>query len=281
MKTCFVIMPYENKLSTYYSKIIKPVMEEMRYSVIRADEIYGIQPIIDDITNGIKNADVLIADVTGRNPNVNYELGYAHALNKDVVIISQNIDDIPFDYKHRRSIIYDVTMVDWQEKLVDSLHNTVKVLEKKIHNQNAEKLSSKANIYEISYGEMPSKASIRYGGMFIKLSARAGAISQFMIDAVIEIADDINRVQLDMDELLSLRGAWFDDKYGNIVFFVDYLYDHNRKPSFCDESIKEKFHDGYAYYQRQGITIEPKCIMEMFSSDSFFVNSDKYYDRVY
>lgn len=280
MKNCFVIMPFIDKLNEYYSKLIKPAVEKMNYTVIRADEIYGIKPIIEDITNEINNADFLIADVTGRNPNVNYELGYAHACNKNVIIISQTIDDIPFDYRHRRAIIYDITEVDWQNKLINSLVNTIKVLEKNIHNVIIDESIPQKLDYEISYGDLPSKAVMKYYGMFVKLGARAGSINQFMIRAVIEVIDDIIEVQLDMDEVLVLRGAWFDDKNGNIDFYIDYLYDFNRKPTFNDELIKERFHDGFAFYQNQGITINPKCIKERFSSDSFFVNADEYYERI-
>ncbi|NLJ30874.1 MAG: hypothetical protein GX424_04630 [Clostridiales bacterium] len=148
MRTCFVIMPFEDKLDTYYSKLIKPTIEELKYTVIRSDEIYGIRPIIDDITNEIEKADILIADVTGKNPNVNYELGYAHAMKKSVIIISQTLDDIPFDYRHKRAIIYDITDVDWQDKLKDTIKETIKVSEKsdiifeKIKNSSASELRS-------------------------------------------------------------------------------------------------------------------------------------------
>ena len=57
---------------------------------MRADEIYDNRPIIQDIQNSIHNAKVILADVTGRNPNVNYELGAAHALNKEVIILTAN-----------------------------------------------------------------------------------------------------------------------------------------------------------------------------------------------
>lgn len=129
MKTCFVIMPFEDTLDTYYSKLIKPAIGEMEYTVKRADEIYSTQAIIDDITNEIEKADIIIADATGKNPNVNYELGYAHALKKNVIIISQTTNDIPFDYRHKRAIIYNIADVDWQTKLIKSIRETIKVLD--------------------------------------------------------------------------------------------------------------------------------------------------------
>lgn len=125
MKKCFVIMPYEKNLNEYYFTLIKPTVEEKGYNVTRADEIYGNRPIIDDITSGIEDADLLIADVTGKNPNVNYELGYAHAKKKEVIIITQNITDIPFDYQHRRVIEYCPQEGEWDKKLKIKISKTI------------------------------------------------------------------------------------------------------------------------------------------------------------
>jgi Nucleoside 2-deoxyribosyltransferase len=62
--------------------------------------------ILDRIFNQISKADVIVADMTGRNPNVFYEVGYAHALGKIVILLTQNTDDIPFDLKHRQHTVY-------------------------------------------------------------------------------------------------------------------------------------------------------------------------------
>jgi hypothetical protein len=117
-------MPFNKRHNDYYTHIIKPVLEELGVYTYRADEIYGTKAIIDDIFDSISNASFLLADVTGRNPNVNYELGIAHALKKSVIIISKSIDDIPFDYQHKRVIIYDVESVTWQEKLSHMIRQT-------------------------------------------------------------------------------------------------------------------------------------------------------------
>src|SRR5262249_52826562 len=62
--------------------------------------------ILGRIYNQINKADVLVADMTGRNANVFYEVGYAHALGKIVLLLTKNADDIPFDLKHYPHIIY-------------------------------------------------------------------------------------------------------------------------------------------------------------------------------
>ena len=74
---------------------------------------------MDQIWSGINAAKVLLAEMTSRNPNVFYELGLAHALQKPVVLVSSNGDDVPFDLKHIRVIYYDVSDPFWGEKLIE------------------------------------------------------------------------------------------------------------------------------------------------------------------
>ena len=105
-KLCFIIMPYTDKLNPIYENIIKPVIKDLKLECLRADEIFTSKPIIEDIWNNIKKARFLIADLTDRNPNVFYELGLAHALNKEVILLTQNINDVPFDLQHLRYIFY-------------------------------------------------------------------------------------------------------------------------------------------------------------------------------
>ena len=54
----------------------------------------------------INEAKVIVADLTERNPNVFYEVGLAHAIGKEVILLAQSVEDIPFDLRHLRTIIY-------------------------------------------------------------------------------------------------------------------------------------------------------------------------------
>ena len=114
---CFVLMPFKEPFNSYYDLILKQAALDVGLEPIRADEIYGTRPIIEDIVKEIREASVLIAEVSGKNPNVNYEMGIAHTMKRPVVIISQSLDDIPFDYRHLRAIIYDTTKVGWDSSL--------------------------------------------------------------------------------------------------------------------------------------------------------------------
>jgi hypothetical protein len=81
--------------------------------------------IVDQIWSGIHGAKVLVAELTGRNPNVFYELGLAHALQKPVVLVSSNEEDVPFDFQHIRFIYYNVFDPFWGEKLIAKIAENV------------------------------------------------------------------------------------------------------------------------------------------------------------
>lgn len=103
----FVMMPFDKYILPVYEDHIKKVCDEMGFSCERADDISITSNIMNDIWSLINNADIIICDCTGKNPNVFYELGLAHAIGKNVICITQNTEDIPFDIKHIRYIKYD------------------------------------------------------------------------------------------------------------------------------------------------------------------------------
>ncbi len=124
--SCFVVQPFAEPLGTYYEKIYKPAIEKAGLRPVRADaDIFGTGKIIDQVWRGIVNAKVLVAELTGRNPNVFYELGLAHALEKPVVLVSSNEDDVPFDLQHIRVIYYDTNDPFWGNKLLDKVAENI------------------------------------------------------------------------------------------------------------------------------------------------------------
>jgi hypothetical protein len=124
--TCFVMMPFADPLGAYFSAIYQPAIDKAKLKAVRADaEIFGTGKIIDQIWAGINGARVLVAELTGRNPNVLYELGMAHALRKPVVLVSSNEDDVPFDVRHVRVIYYDMRDPFWGTKLIDKVAENI------------------------------------------------------------------------------------------------------------------------------------------------------------
>lgn len=106
----FVLMPFERDWSSrIWNKHIKPAVTAAAADppliCLRADDLSGQDIMIDVYENIVKSAAV-IADTTNRNPNVFYELGLAHALGKRVILITQDVHDIPFDLQRFRHIVY-------------------------------------------------------------------------------------------------------------------------------------------------------------------------------
>ncbi|GAA4879944.1 hypothetical protein [Ferrimonas pelagia] len=107
--TAFVLMPFNKEMLPVYEHGIKPLVDSMGLICKRADDLYTSQSILADIWDEIQEAELIIADLTGKNPNVMYELGLCHVLWKKVILLSQGPDDIPFDLKQWRVIFYDFT----------------------------------------------------------------------------------------------------------------------------------------------------------------------------
>lgn len=108
-KKCFVIMPFSKKFDGIWREVIKPTVESNNHTCNRADNFFKIGSVLQDIFDSIVNSDYIIADLSIHNPNVYYELGFSHALKKKVILITQDISQIPFDLKDQRIIIYEDT----------------------------------------------------------------------------------------------------------------------------------------------------------------------------
>jgi hypothetical protein len=102
----FVLMPFKSSFNDIYKYGIKGAAEDAGAYSERIDEQDYTESTLDRIYNQINKADVIVADMTGQNSNVFYEVGYAHALDKIVILLTQDANDIPFDLRHRPHIIY-------------------------------------------------------------------------------------------------------------------------------------------------------------------------------
>lgn len=124
--TCFVMMPFAEPIGGYYATVYEPAVIKAGLKSVRADdEIFATGKIMDQVWAGINAAKVLVAELTTRNPNVFYELGLAHALQKPVVLVSRTEQDVPFDLHHIRVIYYDVNDPFWGEKLINKIAENV------------------------------------------------------------------------------------------------------------------------------------------------------------
>lgn len=102
----FVLMPFDPSFDDIYKFGIKGAAEDANAYAERIDEQIFTDGILERVFNQINKADVIVADMTGRNPNVFYEVGYAHALGRIVLLLTQNVSDIPFDLQHHQHTVY-------------------------------------------------------------------------------------------------------------------------------------------------------------------------------
>ncbi len=117
----FVLMPFDPEYDDIYKFGIKGAANEVGAYVERLDEQIFSEGMLDRIFNQISRADVIVADMTGRNPNVFYEVGYAHALGKIVILLTQATADIPFDLKHRQHTAYGGSIEKLKKELIPRL----------------------------------------------------------------------------------------------------------------------------------------------------------------
>ena len=136
LDTCFVMMPFGEWFDRYYQEIYVPAIKDAGFEPIRADELFTTGSVVEQIWEQIEKAKLLLADLSGKNANVFYELGLAHAARKPVVFTSSNTDDVPFDLRHLRVIIYDIREPEWairlRKSISDYLRNAIKEPEKSI-----------------------------------------------------------------------------------------------------------------------------------------------------
>jgi hypothetical protein len=112
----FVLMPFANEFLDVYVLGIREVSEKLGFTVDRADDIEHNGNILDLVEQRIRRADVVIADMSTRNPNVFYEIGFARAVGRPTVLLCRNTDDVPFDLQSINYIKYG-GIVDLRERL--------------------------------------------------------------------------------------------------------------------------------------------------------------------
>jgi len=131
-KTCFVVTAigspgdatnkHANKV---LRNLIQPVCEELGYNVVRVDQESSSGNINDSIINHLKHDRLVIADMTGHNPNAFYELGFREALNLPMIPIIHHGESLPFDVSSNRTIMYSLEVEDI-DVAKNKLHEMIK-----------------------------------------------------------------------------------------------------------------------------------------------------------
>ena len=105
-KEALVLMPFDGSYDDIYQFGIKYVLEKRGYHCIRIDEKSFHGQVIDEIQRSIVESDVIVAEMTDKNPNVYYEVGYAHGLGKHPILITKQANTLPFDLRGYKHIVY-------------------------------------------------------------------------------------------------------------------------------------------------------------------------------
>ncbi len=123
----FVLMPFGEEYSDGLYGAIKELCKEVSLKVMRADDFMNPGVIMEDIWEGIQKAGIIIADITTHNPNVFYELGIAHTIGKEVILIrGVKGEKSPFDIISRRYLEYNhMNMYEFKSKLKPVLDNYI------------------------------------------------------------------------------------------------------------------------------------------------------------
>lgn len=117
----FVLMPFDKAFDDIYKLGIKETATTLGILAERVDEQFYQEGILERIYRQIELADLIVADMTGQNPNVFYEVGYAHAKGKRCILLTQKAEDIPFDLKHHRHIVYGTSIGDLRTQLAEEM----------------------------------------------------------------------------------------------------------------------------------------------------------------
>ena len=105
--SAFVVMQFTSPFNELYDEVIDPVCHSVGIKAYRASDIYRPGVILQDITQGLTESNLIITEITPENANVFYELGYAHALKKPVILLAERGTGLPFDISGYRVIFYD------------------------------------------------------------------------------------------------------------------------------------------------------------------------------
>lgn len=164
MKKCFVVSPIgdagtdiRKNADQLYQHIIKPVCEKCGFIAQRVDEFNTSESITQEILDALNDYELVIADLTGHNPNVFFEIGYRTKSQKPIIHLQRKDEIIPFDVSAIRTFEYDLTDLDMVTATKDRLEQVIKnfkydeIKESKKSSNNFENNMIVASLNDIQY----------------------------------------------------------------------------------------------------------------------------------
>ncbi len=158
MSYCFVMQPFDkDKYDKRYRDTFAPAIEKCGIETYRVDKDPSVSIPIDTIVDKIKNSTFCFAEISTDNPNVWFELGYAIACEKEIIMVCCSDDrttSFPFDIRHRNIINYSTaSMSDYQE-LSQNIENKIKAILPKLKNQTNKPIVTEINSDQLSNSEI-------------------------------------------------------------------------------------------------------------------------------
>jgi hypothetical protein len=203
---CFVIMPFAREFDDVYAVIKTSVEEALSTSggrCFRLDEARPAGRITDRLLNELQAASLCVADLTGNTPNVMWEVGYAMALNKPMIIITQSLRELPFDLRDMQSLEYTRNHLSQtlDRPLRRMVIDTVSAI-----NRPGPAVSPRPNPSDEIIAELRDQVSE------LKLIVAEAVRSWNPADSRPQPAKDESR------HLMSLEGAWLNRKSGSHMY---------------------------------------------------------------
>ena len=132
MKTCFVVSPIgetdseiRSNADKLFKYIISPVCESCGFEPVRVVQINDSDSITQTIIDKLLSSELVIADISGHNPNVFFEMGYRKCTDKPIIHLKKKGESIPFDVNTVRTFEYDLTDLDNVEETKKRLEQTI------------------------------------------------------------------------------------------------------------------------------------------------------------
>lgn len=174
----FVLMPFHEDYEDIYRMGIKETANALDIKAERVDEQIFQEGILERIYRQIEAADIIVADMSDQNPNVFYEVGFAHAKEKLCILLTKDPSDIPFDLKHHRHIVYGGSITKLRESLTSEL------------------LWAKSQVENVRNSRVKVKASNIFGNLEkTKYSAKAE------VDFKIDLHNDSNNTSSEIEAI--------------------------------------------------------------------------------
>lgn len=235
-KTCFIVMPISDQdgydkghFTRVYNHIIKPACDKAGFEPIRADDEIKTNYIALDIVKKIISSDLVLCDLSSKNPNVLYELGIRQAFNKRVVLIKDKKTGRIFDIQGFRTIDYDESLrIDEVEKSIASISNTLK----ETSTSKDGEVNSFIQLLSIQPAEITNKIELSQESSLImdmleNISGRLSYIEDRKNNEINKITND--RIISINDEIYRVGDSIYYTSQDNSIEFLGDLIDFDEK----------------------------------------------------